>query len=455
MPVFLFTDIEGSTALWERCRAAMATALECHDALLVEYVAKHGGRILKHTGDGIFAVFEKGDPLACALDMQRGLANQDWGEVGELRVRAAVHAGEAERRGDDYFGPTINRAHRLLEAGWGGQVLITTQAVAGVPLPPEATLKDLGSHVFKDLAAPQQVYQLCHPGLVRTEFPRLRSLSERLHNLPPQPTPFLGREKDVEEIGVRLSEGSCRLLTLVGIGGVGKTRLALQAAAEAVGAFAHGVYYVPLAALSGEEFLTGAVAEALGFAFHGREEARSELLNYLRAKEMLLVWDNFEHLLSGAAFVSEILAAAPAVKVLAASRERLNVKGEHIYEVRGMEFPAADAGEAGDGCDAVRLFVESARRPGLDLPPGRQDVLRGGQGAGADIVLISPSGELSACPEVHPLASRLAKPISMPPTRARSARMPAGNPLALSRDGLIRRASRAENSPPTKTPMNM
>ncbi len=379
MPTFLFTDIENSTRLWERYPAAMGQALARHDALLQEAIARCGGRIIKHTGDGVFAVFEGGAPLQCALEAQQELARAAWGEIGELRVRMALHAGPAERRGDDYFGPTINRTARLLAAGWGGQVLLTPQALQSCPLPAGATVQDLGYHFFKDLGEPQQVYGLRHPDLPRRDFPALRTLAAHPNNLPPQPTPFLGREEELAEISRLLDDPACRLLTLVGPGGIGKTRLSLQVAAEKVEAFPHGVYFVPLAPLTAPDFIVSTIADALHFSFYSREDPQVQLLSYLREKTMLLVMDNFEHLVAGAGLLADILESAPSVKILVSSRERLNLHGEWVYPLAGLRVPGKEEAEPLEGYSAVQLFLQSARRvrAGFDLAaPDRPHVAR-------------------------------------------------------------------------------
>lgn len=369
MPVFLFTDIENSTRLWEEYKKAMGNVLSRHDAILQEHIEKYGGKTLKHTGDGIFAVFENGEPLQCVLEIQKQVSGEDWGVIGELRIRMALHTGGAEKRGQDYFGPAVNRTARLLAAGWGGQILLTPEVTHACELPTRATLQDLGAHLLKDLGAPQQIYGLVHPDLALQEFPPLQSLSAHPHNLPPQPTPFFGREKELAEITELLEDPICQLLTLVGPGGIGKTRLALQAAAEKIEAFSYGVYFVPLASLSSANFLIPTIAESLKFSFYSREDPKVQLLNYLREKEMLLILDNFEHLVEGAGLLSDILAHAPQVKILVTSQERLNLQREWVLEIEGLKVPAGKRLNGVEGYSAVELFLQSARRvhPGFSL----------------------------------------------------------------------------------------
>ena len=366
MPVFLFTDIENSTRLWEKYPTLMEAVLARHDTILQREIERFGGHIVKHTGDGVFAVFERGRPLHCALEVQKALAQEDWGEIRELRIRIALHAGEALRRGEDYFGSAVNRTARLLSSGWGGQVLLTPEVLRMAALPEGASAQDLGFHFFKDLGQPQQVYRLEHPELPWRDFPPLRSLSAHPHNLPVQPTPFVGREKELTQVLTLLDNPDCRLLTLVGPGGIGKTRLALQAAAEKVEDFSHGVYFVPLAALTGPEFIVSAVADALRFSFYSAGEPREQLFNYLREKKMLLVLDNFEHLVAGAGLVAELLQAAPGVKAMVTSREALRVRGEWVFPLEGLEWPA-EGEEVVEHYEAVQLFLQGARRARPDF----------------------------------------------------------------------------------------
>jgi len=368
--VFLFTDIEGSTEKWEKYRGEMKRVLVRHDRILYEEIERHGGRVVKHTGDGVFAVFEGGDPLRAAVAIQHRFRGEDWGEVGELRVRIGLHAGLAERRGDDYFGPVVNRTARVMAAAWGGQILLTGEVLREASVPVGVEVRDHGLHLLKDLEEPIAIYELV-TGLYG-EFPAIRSLSSHPTNLTPQPTPFLDREKELKEIGEIIDDPSCRLLTLVGPGGVGKTRLALQVGAERIDRFRHGVYYVPLASLTlaSTQFLVFTIADSIRFSFYSREDPKLQLLSYLREKEMLLILDNFEHLVEEAAFLAEILKKAAMVKLLVTSQERLNLKGEWVYEVRGMDYPQRPEAELGN-YGAPALFLEGARRvdPDFQIKP--------------------------------------------------------------------------------------
>ncbi|MGB8647366.1 MAG: tetratricopeptide repeat protein [Anaerolineae bacterium] len=374
MFTFLFTDVERSTELWQEYPHRMAEILSRHDALLNSAVERSGGRIVKNTGDGVFAVFEGGAPLACAIEIQRLCAEQNWGEIGELRVRIALHQGEASRREQDYFGLEVTRTARLINACWGGQILLTA-ALANATLPNKAILLDLGTHILKDLHEPLHIYQLDHPSLSRREWPPLRTLSARPNNLPPQSTPFIGREEELAEIVELIGKPTCRLLTLVGIGGIGKTRLGLQAAAAQLETFQDGVYFVPLAPLTTSDFIIPAIAESASFSFYGREEPKKQLLSYMREKRMLLLLDNMEHLLAGSKLIGEILARAPRVKILVTSRQRLGLPGEHVIELRGLTFPKGEPATAGlESYSAVQLFLQIARSGVVDLQLNERDL---------------------------------------------------------------------------------
>ncbi len=372
MPIFFWTDIENSTRLWQRHRRSMARALSVHDAILREHIQRYGGEIVKHTGDGFFAIFRGGAPLACALEAQKALAAQNWGEIGEMRVRMAFHKGEAEQRGGDYFGPDVNRTVRILSAAWGGQILVSEEAQRALQLPAGASWEDLGVHILKDLERPQHIYLLKHPALPIQEFPALRSLSARPNNLPPQNTPFVGRQEELRTIRERLHTPKYRLLTLMGPGGTGKTRLALQSAAESIEAFPDGVYFVPLAPLQDPRWVLGAIAQALKFTFYSKEDPETQLVRYLEDKRILLILDNFEHVIAAAPLVARLLKETARLKVLVTSRESLHLGGEYIVPVEG--FPTPHKGTSVEDVSAWKLFEQSARRVAPDFSLGGENL---------------------------------------------------------------------------------
>ena len=371
---FLVTDIEGSTRLWEAHREAMAIALEAHDRLLRTAVEGAGGMVVKTTGDGLLAAFDRPEgAMTAAIEGQHALARNAWpAATGPLRVRMAVHSGSAESRDGDFFGPTLNRVARLLAIGHGDQVLVSgaTAVLAADELPPGVELIDRGEHRLRDLGRTEHVYQLVAPGL-RREFPPLRSAPHHETNLPVQATSFVGRERELADLERLLATDP--LVTLVGVGGTGKTRLMLQAAAELVDRYRDGAWLVELAPLSDPELVVQAVARALAVQQQPGQPPIDTIVDFLRSKELLLLLDNCEHLIGTAADVTHrLLGSCRALRVLASSREPLGVDGEAIFAVPSMALPEAIvAGSARDESsaeelerigrsEAVRLFVDRA-----------------------------------------------------------------------------------------------
>ncbi len=361
MPVFLITDIEGSTKKWEQYPETMKKALQRHDEIINTTVKQHGGIIVKHTGDGVFAVFEKGDPLSCVIEIQKKIDHENWADVGTLRIRMGLHAGYVEKVGNDYFGPAVNKTARVMATAWGGQIVLTPDVTNVTALPAQAQLKNLGMHMLKDLGEPQQIFQLDHGDLSQHDFPELRSLSAHPHNLPQQSTPFFGREEELDKIYELLTNPAKRLISIVGPGGMGKTRLVLQAAADQIERFSNGVFFVPLAPLTTIPALISAIASAVKFSFYSHEDEKVQLMNFLREKEMLLVLDNFEHVMEGTELVGQILTGAPRVKIITTSRELLNVRGEWMVNLSGMPVPESGMPNI-ETYSLVQLFIYNAQR---------------------------------------------------------------------------------------------
>jgi predicted ATPase/class 3 adenylate cyclase len=369
---FLFTDIEGSTKMWERSPQAMQAALARHDEVLRNTIEEHGGFVFKTVGDAFCAAFPTApDALEAALEAQRTLLSEQWQQIGPLRVRMALHTGAAEERDGDYFGPPLNRVARLLSAAHGGQVLLSaaTHEMVRDRLPAGAILTDLGERHLKDLFRPERVFQLTAPELP-SDFPPLRTLEAYRNNLPLQPTPLVGREKEVSEVRDLLRGEETRLLTLTGPGGTGKTRVALQAAADLLEEFPDGAFFVSLAALGDPDRFISAVAETLGVKEIGEQPLDETLKDYLSERRLLLVLDNFEQVLGAAPAVTEMLAEASGLKVLATSRAPLGLYGEHEYAVPPLSVP--DVRHLPDlkalsQYEAVRLFIERAKSAKVDF----------------------------------------------------------------------------------------
>src|SRR5215210_5433569 len=369
---FLFTDVESSTKLWERNPKAMSKALSHHDELIRNAVEANGGFIFKTVGDAFYVAFSAAaEAVQAAIDAQKSLLSEEWEETGPLKVRVVMHTGTAEQRDGDYFGPTLNRAARLLSAGHGGQVLLSlsTQELVRDQLPLGAELRDLGVRRLKDLFGPEHVFQLTAPGLPAS-FPPLKTLDVRQNNLPIQPTPLLGREREVAEIADLLRHADVRLLTLTGTGGTGKTRLALQSAAELIDEFEDGVFLVALAPISDSELVASTVAGALSVSESAGRALKEDLREYLSTKELLLVLDNFEQEVDAAPLVGELLSGCPGLKVLATSRTLLRIYGEHEYAVSPLELPDPShlpPIETLRQYEAIRLFTERARAAKADF----------------------------------------------------------------------------------------
>ncbi len=367
---FFFTDIEGSTAVWEQYPQQMQGALEIHDRLLTESVTSCGGTVFKHTGDGVCAVFASApDAVRAAVAVQQAFDDEPWDPLPPLRIRVALHSGPAAHRDGDYFGPTLNRVARLLGVAYGGQITLTqaTEALARSDLPEGTSLLDLGTHRLRDLTRPLQVFQLGHADL-KVEFPPLRSLDAHPNNLPHRITEFIGRRQELEEVQSLLGEH--RLVTAAGPGGIGKTSLALQAAARILDDYPDGVWLIELAPLTDHIQIPGTVAGVLGVENTVGIDLTEAVGRHLGDKRVLLVLDNCEHVVDGAAkFANALLHAAEQVSVLATSREPLRIGGEAIYRVPSLGLPPPDSGLDLPAVEAIELFADRASliRPDLQL----------------------------------------------------------------------------------------
>lgn len=362
---FLFTDIEGSTRLWEADPGGMKLALARHDEVAARAVGENSGRLFKHTGDGMCAAFSTADAaVAAAVETQLALGREPWPGGIQIRVRIGIHTGLADPVGDDYFGPSLNRCARVMSCAHGGQTVCTAatremlSATALRDSGPAIGLRDLGAHRLRDLGEPQRLYQVVHPDLEQ-DFPPLRTLDAYRNNLPTPRTSFVGRNDELVELIAAL--GGQRLVTVTGAGGSGKTRLALQAAAELVASREDGVFFVELAALSDPSGIVAQIADTIGLSAPGVAPAPA-VEQFFASRSSLLVLDNCEHLLEASAVLCDrLLSAAPDLAVLVTSREPLGVPGEAVVRIPSLGLAAEPTPASVAQSEAGQLFVDRAR----------------------------------------------------------------------------------------------
>ena len=395
---FLFTDIEGSTRYWEQYPQGMQRALQQHDSILRSAIEDNGGYVFKTVGDAFRAAFPTASQaLRAALDAQHALAfecrvqssrlkvsdstsNDSEPETFslELRVRMALHTGVTDERDSDYFGQPLNRVARLLSAAHGGQILmsLSTEGLVQDDLPADVTLHDLGEHRLKDLQRRERIFQVVSRNLP-TNFAPLKTLDTHPNNLPLQATPFVGRTKELAALTHLLLREDARLVTLTGPGGAGKTRLALQTAAEVVDHFRDGAFFISLAGISvlssrdDPNLVTHTIAQTLGAREVQGQSPAQRLKDYLQDKQILLVLDNFEQLVSSALLLSDLLGIAPGLKIMVTSREVLRLRAEREFPVPPMQLPErgrSSSPELLSQYEAVKLFIQRA----LEVKPDFQ-----------------------------------------------------------------------------------
>jgi predicted ATPase/class 3 adenylate cyclase len=361
---FLFTDIEGSTPLWDTRPAAMAAATDRHNALLREAITRHGGQAFRVVGDAFCIAFSDAtSAVLAAVDAQRALAAQRSDEA-PIHVRMGLHSGTVEDAEDEIFrGPTLARAARVMSAAHGGQMLLTAATVALLDrtAPRGSALRDLGDHTLRGFARPERLYQLTAAGL-RSEFPPIRTQEATRTNLPPSLTVFVGRAQALAQVREQVRKS--RMVTLIGSGGTGKTRLSLEAAGELVANFPDGVWLIELAPLADAALIPHAIAAVLGARAEGDTPPMTLIESTLRDKRALLLLDNCEHVVDEAAnVVQTLLRTLPQLHLLASSREALGVEGETVYRVPSLTMPVADSPPTPadvTASEAGQLFLDRA-----------------------------------------------------------------------------------------------
>jgi predicted ATPase/class 3 adenylate cyclase len=370
---FLFTDIQGSTRLWEQAPDKMEAALERHDELMQQAISKNSGYTFKTVGDAFCAAFHTApEGLQAAIDAQMAILNEEWHLPRPIRVRMGIHTGEAAMRGDDYFGRTLNRVARLQGTSHGGQVvisLVTAELVRDV-LPDGCHLKDLGEVRLRDLTRSETVFQVIHRDLP-AKFPPLKSIDTLPNNLPIQPTPLIGREKELVLTEKMIIEKEARLLSLIGPGGMGKSRMALQIAADLIEKFKDGVYLVELESITEPDLIIPAISDVLGVKESGNIPMQVLVKQFLKNKNMLLILDNFEQVMGGRSTVIDLMTICPKVVFIITSREALHIRGEQEYKVPALTLPWEKSTEQSikrsnltpeslSQYESVRLFIERA-----------------------------------------------------------------------------------------------
>ena len=363
---FLFTDIEGSTKLLQRLGADYARTLGEHQALLRAAWAAHGGAEIDTAGDGFFVAFPSApQAVAAAADATRALAAHPWPTDAALRVRIGLHTGAPQLVGDHYVGIDVHHAARIMAAGHGGQILLSeaTRTLCEHALPDGATLRALGARRLKDLREPEPLYQVALDGLP-ADFPPLRTLDSHPHNLPVEPTPLLGREDQLAALAALVRRDGVRLVTLTGPGGIGKTRLAVQVAAEVMEDFPDGVWLVRLSRLTDPGLVIPTIAQTLGLREQGSQSLAALLRAHVADKRLLLLLDNFEQVVGAAGEVAALLADGSGLKLLVTSRLPLRVRGERVQAAPPLPLPAAKRLpplEQLTQYAAVALFIERAQ----------------------------------------------------------------------------------------------
>ena len=366
----LFTDIEGSTKLFQEFPEKLPSALRRHNEILRDAIESNSGHVFKIVGDAYCCAFENvADAVSAAVEVQRNLSEEEWDEA-EIKIRIGIHSGNAEWNGHDYMGyMTLARATRVMSAAYGEQILVSDDAYVNLDLPKlglgkegdDLSFRDLGERRLKDVIEPIRLFQVLSKDL-REEFPPLKTLDARPNNLPIQLTSFIGREKEMKDVKYNLKLN--RLLTLTGTGGAGKSRLSLQTGADLIDDFANGVWFVELAAVNDPEFLTAAIINSLGIKEELKKTPEETLTDHLRDKEILIILDNCEHLINACADLTErLLSSCPKLKIIATSRESLNCSGEQIFKIPALSHPdpnSKDTPEQLTQYESVRLFIERA-----------------------------------------------------------------------------------------------
>ncbi len=367
---FLFTDVEGSTRLWESDPDGMAESLALHDQIMRRIVEAHRGHVFSTAGDAFAVAFGSvGAAIAASTAIQIDLLGANWPGPA-IKIRMGIHTGTAEERGGDYFGPVLNRAARIMSAGHGGQILLSSVTAAAADLEGDLSLRDLGTHHLKDLADPEHLFEIRHPDLPVIDRP-IKTVDIRRHNLPDYLTSFVGRSRQLDELASLIEDN--RLVSLTGVGGTGKTRLAVEAARVVASDKPDGAWLVELAPVTNPQFIMTTIADTWGLRAGEGASIEDVVTRYLWSRDLLVVIDNCEHLLDpAAAAIKFLLDACPNLRVIATSRESLGIPGEAMLRVPSLGL--ADASHTLEDSEAVHLFLDRARAVRPDYQPTTEEM---------------------------------------------------------------------------------
>ena len=405
-PVFLIADIENARKYWENAGSQKESILSSYMNIFRDTVRRFGGRILQKSDQSITLLFENGQPLHCAVTIHMKIRKEDWGDSTPPDTRMVLYSTIVETEKSSNFALLTRKASALLSLSFAGQIVFTEQTLPLLDLPSGSHVKDLGFIYIREIDESVHVHELIHPNLPQIDHPLIQSSIQQLVNFPILSPPFIGREQELTRLMQLIDKPEIRLLTLVGPGGVGKTRLAVQLATQAAEFFPDGVYFINLAAIQNPEFIIILMAEVLKFSFYGSKNHAEQLGKFLHTMKALLVFDNFEHLRTeGAKLLASLIKQTHYLKLLITTRERLNMIAETIVEVRGLAVPTTITAENTESFSSVKLFLQNAYNvyPGFSYPHNREAIIRICQlldGIPLGIILASTWVKVFNCQEI-------------------------------------------------------
>jgi predicted ATPase/tetratricopeptide (TPR) repeat protein/class 3 adenylate cyclase len=378
-PIFLIADIEKPATFWAQAGAKKQEILTSYTNIVKEVSRRFGGHILQQAEDSITLLFENGQPLHCAVSIHMNLKKFVWGQTGPPNIRMVLYTTTVDEGSSSNFAMITHTASSLLSISWGGQIVFTEQTLRLLDLPAGSRIKDLGIHTLNDIEGPLHIYELLHPHLPSIEHPPIQSLARHLDNFPQLFPTFIGRETELSELTQLLESPDCRMISLVGPGGIGKTRLSIQFATQQAVHFSDGVFFISLAPIQDPDLIPIILADVLKFSYYGPKNYSEQLGGYLHRMNMLIVFDNFEHLrIGGDEFLAKLITQTHHLKILVTSRERLNLIGETIFEVPGLPVPHLGEDENPEDYSSIKLFLQNARRifPGFKLDNNLAAIVR-------------------------------------------------------------------------------